>query len=238
MVKRIKRIKEEIVGVVSIMGSLYLLLSLLTHYLRDPVPFFRITEPLEPLRNLGGIVGAYLSGWLIILFGISAYLIPVFIIAFGIKRLLGKEGHKIYLLGSLLFLLSSAILLALLAETFHIAMDRYPDGIGGLSGRAVTYLSEGLVSVLGAYIFTLSAFLSSVILISPVSVTAIAFRRKKTQAGRVEKADKLLLKSRRYSSENRSRCLFLTLYQAPNPLSLHRSVREKQATMNSPHSTC
>ena len=191
MVKRIKRIKEEIVGVVSIMGSLYLLLSLLTHYLRDPVPFFRITEPLEPLRNLGGIVGAYLSGWLIILFGISAYLIPVFIIAFGIKRLLGKEGHKIYLLGSLLFVLSSAILLALLAETFHIAMDRYPDGIGGLSGRAVTYLSEGLVSVLGAYIFTLSAFLSSVILISPVSVTAIAFRRKKTRAGRVEKEDKL-----------------------------------------------
>ena len=191
MVKRIKRIKEEILGVVSIMGSLYLLLSLLTHYLRDPVPFFRITEPLEPLRNLGGIVGAYLSGWLIILFGISAYLIPVFIIAFGIKRLLGKEGHKIYLLGSLLFVLSSAILLALLSQTFHIAMDRYPDGIGGLSGRAVTYLSESLVSVLGAYIFTLSAFLSSVILISPVSVTAIAFRRKKTGAERLAKAEEL-----------------------------------------------
>jgi DNA segregation ATPase FtsK/SpoIIIE, S-DNA-T family len=189
MVKRIKRIREEIIGVVSIMGSLYLLLSLLTRYLRDPVPFFTITEPPEPLRNLGGIVGAYLSGWLIILFGFSAYLIPIFIIAFGIKRLLGKEGHKIYLLGGLLFILSSSILLSLLSETFHITMDTYPDGIGGLSGRSAAYLSEGLVSVLGAYIFTLSSFLSSVILISPVSVTAIAFRRKKTGAGSEEKID-------------------------------------------------
>jgi DNA segregation ATPase FtsK/SpoIIIE, S-DNA-T family len=186
MAKRIARIKEEIVGVVSLMGSLYLLLSLLTHHLLDPVPFFRITEPPEPLRNLGGIVGAYLSGWLIILFGLSAYLIPVFIIAFGIKRLLGKEGHRIYILGGLLFILSSSILLALFSETFHITMEKFPDGIGGLSGRAAAYLSESLVSVLGAYIFTLCLFLSSVILISPVSVTAIGFRRKKTRAGNEE----------------------------------------------------
>ena len=82
MVERIKRVKEEILGVVSVMGSLYLLLSLLTYYMRDPVPFFRTTEPPEPLRNLGGVIGAYVSGWLIIVLGLAAYIIPILFAAF------------------------------------------------------------------------------------------------------------------------------------------------------------
>jgi DNA segregation ATPase FtsK/SpoIIIE, S-DNA-T family len=183
MVERIKRIKEEVVGVAAGMGSLYFFLILFTHHLRDPVLFFRSTEPPEPLRNLGGIVGAYVSGWLLILFGISAYAIPVFIMAFGIKRLLGKEGHKIYLLGSLLFLLSFSILSALLSNTFAIAIEKYPDGIGGLTGRGIAAFAESLVSVPGSYIFSLSLFLSSIILISPVSVTSIALKRKKKEPG-------------------------------------------------------
>ena len=79
MAERIKRVKEEVVGVVSVMGSLYLLLSLFTHYTRDPVPFFRTTEPPEPLRNLGGIIGAYISGWLIISVGFPPSLSPFFL---------------------------------------------------------------------------------------------------------------------------------------------------------------
>ena len=163
--------------------SLYFFLILFTYHLRDPVLFFRSTEPPEPLRNLGGIVGAYVSGWLLILFGISAYAIPVFIMAFGIKRFLGREGHKIYLLGSLLFIVSFSILSALLSNTFAIAIEKYPDGIGGLTGRGIAAFAESLVSVPGSYIFSLSLFLSSLILISPVSVTSIALKRKKKETG-------------------------------------------------------
>ncbi len=183
MAEKITHTKEQITGVVSVMGSLYFFLILFTHHLRDPVLFFRSTEPPEPLRNLGGIVGAYVSGWLLILFGISAYAIPVFIMAFGIKRFLGREGHKIYLLGSLLFLVSSSILSALLSNTFTIAIEKYPDGVGGLTGRGIAVFAESLVSVPGSYIFSLSLFLSSLILISPVSVTSIALRRKKKGTG-------------------------------------------------------
>jgi DNA segregation ATPase FtsK/SpoIIIE, S-DNA-T family len=181
MVERIKRIKEDVAGVVSVMGSFYLFLSLFTHYIRDPVPFFRTTEPPEPLRNLGGIVGAYISGWLIILFGLAAYIIPLLTIAFGIKRLLGTKGHKIYLLGGVLFIISFAVLASLLSKTFSVTIEKYPDGIGGLTGGAVAYFADRLLSVPGAYIFSLSLFLSSVILISPVSITTIAIgnREKK-----------------------------------------------------------
>jgi S-DNA-T family DNA segregation ATPase FtsK/SpoIIIE len=192
MVERIKRIKEEIFGVVSVMGSLYLILSLFTHYLRDPVLFFRTTEPPEPLRNLGGIIGAYVSGWLIILFGFAAYIIPVFIIAFGIKRLLGKEGHKIYLLGGVLFIVSSSMLFSLLSDTFNIILEQYPDGVGGLIGRGITYLASRLLSLPGAYIFSLSVFLSSIILVSPVSVSSLALRRKEKKAERKEIGEEII----------------------------------------------
>ncbi len=182
MAERLKRVKEEVIGVISVMGSLYLLLSLLTHSLRDPVPFFRTTDPPEPLLNFGGIVGAYVSGWMIIFLGLAAYVIPLFIMAFGIKRLLKVEGHKVYLPGSLLFVFSTSMLSALLADTFQIMAERFPDGLGGLTGRAIAHLAVSFVSVPGAYIFILSMFLSSVILISPVSVTAVAIGRKKQEA--------------------------------------------------------
>ncbi|MEW6002191.1 MAG: DNA translocase FtsK 4TM domain-containing protein [Nitrospirota bacterium] len=177
--ERIRRIKEEVLGIVSILGSLYLSLSLFTHNLMDPVLFFRITEPPEPVHNLGGIVGANISGLLIIFLGFASFVIPLLILAFGIKRILGKEGHKIYLLGGILFTLSSSLLLSLLSVTFNIAFDKYPDGAGGLVGRAIAYLSDRFLSLPGAYIFSLSAFLSSIVLLSPVSITAIGFKRKK-----------------------------------------------------------
>jgi DNA segregation ATPase FtsK/SpoIIIE, S-DNA-T family len=178
MAERLSRVKEEVIGVISVMGSLYLLLSLLTHSLRDPVPFFRTTAPPEPLLNFGGIVGAYVSGWMIIFLGLAAYVVPLFIMAFGIKRLLKAEGHKVYLPGSLLFILSTSMLSALLADTFQIIAEIFPDGIGGLTGRAIAHLAINFVSVPGAYIFILSMFLSSIILISPVYFTAIAIKRK------------------------------------------------------------
>ena len=193
MAERIKRIKEEVIGVVSVLGSFYLLMSLITHYVRDPVLFFRATEPPEQIRNLGGIAGAYISGWLIILLGFAAFIIPLLIIAFGIKRILGKEGHKIYLLGGILFIISSSLLFSLLSHTFNITIVRYPDGVGGLTGRGIAYLTNRFFSLLGAYIFSLSMFLSSIILLSPVSVTAIVLRRKKQRAESEEQTEETTL---------------------------------------------
>jgi S-DNA-T family DNA segregation ATPase FtsK/SpoIIIE len=179
MVERIKRIKEEIAGVLSVLGSIYLLLSLISHYIKDPVPFFRLTAPPEPVQNLGGTVGAYISGLLIIFLGLAAFIIPLLIIAFGIKRLLGKEGHKIYLFGGILFVVSSSLLLSLFSLTFHIFISKYPDGIGGLIGKEIAHIANSLLSLPGAYIFSLSAFLCSIILLSPVSVTKLVIRKRR-----------------------------------------------------------
>ncbi|MBM4139984.1 MAG: DNA translocase FtsK [Nitrospira sp.] len=192
MVKRLKRIKEEVLGVASILGSLYLSLCLITHNIKDPVLFFRTTEPPEPVRNLGGIIGAYISGWLLVLLGFAAFIIPFLIIAFGIKSLLGKEGHKIYLLGGILFVVSSSLLLSLLSITFTITLEKYPDGTGGLIGRGMAHLAHQFLSLPGAYIFSITLFLSSLILLSPVSITTLALSRKQKTGERKKDIEEIL----------------------------------------------
>ncbi len=194
MAERIKRIKEEITGVVSVLGGIYILLSLATNHLKDPVFFFRTAESPGQIHNLGGIIGSHISGWFLILFGIAAFIIPGLLIAYGIKRLIGRERHKIYLFGGLLFILSSSLLIALLSLTFTISIERYPDGIGGLLGRAIAHVANRLLSPPGAYIFSLSTFLSSIILMSPVSITSLAFRRKKRKDKKVQDIEEQLEK--------------------------------------------
>lgn len=179
MAEGIRRVKEEVIGVVSVMCGFYLLLSLLTYHITDPVLFFRTNEPSGDIQNLGGIIGANISGLLIILFGFSAFLIPCLVIAFGLKRLLGKEGHRVYIAGGILFIISSSFLLSLLGYTFDISIKAFPDGIGGLTGRCIAYIANRLFSLPGAFILSLSIFLSSVILLSPVSVSSIAVRLKR-----------------------------------------------------------
>ncbi len=191
MAERIRRIKEEVIGVISVMGSIYLLISLITNNIKDPVLFFRTVEPFEHYKNLGGIIGANISGWMIILFGFSAFLFPVFIIIYGIKRLLGKEGHKIYLLGGILFIISSSMLCTLFSDALVLNLDKYPDGIGGLIGKGITHITNKLVYIPGAYIFSLSMFLTSIILLSPVSVTALALKRKKNKVQNIREKRKV-----------------------------------------------
>jgi S-DNA-T family DNA segregation ATPase FtsK/SpoIIIE len=70
------------------------------------------------------------------------------------------------------------VLFSLLSETFHISLRSFPDSIGGLAGGGIAALADHFLSLPGAYIFSLSMFLSSIILISPVSVTEFALRRK------------------------------------------------------------
>jgi S-DNA-T family DNA segregation ATPase FtsK/SpoIIIE len=168
MAERVKRVREEILGVVAILGSVYLALSLYSYSKFDPAVF---TFSQGTVRNYGGVAGADLSDLLITLAGISSFAIPVFIIAFGVRRILGIPGQKIYFWGSLLFVFSSSLMLSLLHMTFN------PDttmNTGGLMGSLTAGFLEKYLSTLGAYLCSISAFLSSLILLSPVSLSSFA----------------------------------------------------------------
>lgn len=187
MAERIKRIKEDVLGIVSILGGIYVGLSLVTHKKWDP-SLFTFTNSFT--KNYGGIVGAYMSDALLMIIGISAFAIPLFIVVYGVKRLLRKEGHRIHLIGALLFVLSSSMLLSLMSATFNLKVESNP---GGITGLFISDFIRNLLSIPGAYIFSLAVFLSSIVLLSPVSLVSLALRGRKNEAGEEEQVSEPLL---------------------------------------------
>jgi S-DNA-T family DNA segregation ATPase FtsK/SpoIIIE len=181
MAERVKRIREEIAGVFSVLGSIYLGLSLYTYSKWDP-SFFTFTQ--APARNYGGVFGAYLADLLITIIGIASFSIPLFLIVYGIRRVLGRQGHKVYLYGAGLFILSSALMLSLLFSTFRFTSDI--NG-GGLIGFYVSGFLKRYFSRVGAFVFSLSAFFSSIILLSPGSLTSLAVGRVRPRSREKQK---------------------------------------------------
>lgn len=162
----LKRIKQEIIGVVSILGGIYLALSIATYSEWDPSIFVFTTFPA---RNYGGIVGSYIADFMISGVGLSVFALPVALFIYGLKKLLGKEGHRIYIIGVVLFIVSSSMLASLITATFNINLL---NRAGGIIGLILSDFLLRMLSMPGAYIFALALFLSSIIILSPVSLVS------------------------------------------------------------------
>ncbi len=167
----LKRIRQEITGVVSVLGSVYIALCLATYSRWDPS--FLVYTTL-PVRNYGGIMGSYIADLLISSAGLVSFITPVALLVFGIRKLMGRQGHKIHIVGLILFILSSALSISLIERTFPIV---FLDGSGGLIGAVLSYFSIRMLSLPGAYILTLALFLSSIIILSPVSLISLFVRK-------------------------------------------------------------
>ncbi|HET6514519.1 MAG TPA: DNA translocase FtsK 4TM domain-containing protein [Thermodesulfovibrionales bacterium] len=193
MDERLKRIRQEVAGVVALLCSVYILLSLVTYSKWDPSSFVFSTLPA---KNYGGVVGSYISDLLISAMGLVAFAIPAVLAVYGMKRLLGREGHWIYVFGTFLFLLSSSLFSALVAFTFGFAS---PNDAGGVVGQMLSDLLKGLLSLPGAYIFSLALWLSSLIILSPVSLVSVIMNMKRPgipeDAGTSAKAEELVIVS-------------------------------------------
>ncbi|MFH1830124.1 MAG: DNA translocase FtsK 4TM domain-containing protein [Pseudomonadota bacterium] len=111
------------------------------------------------VKNLGGMVGAYLADILYIVFGISAYLTSVILLLMSVLQFLGKPirlrmREILYYVGMLVF---AATLIHLRFETITISGHVIAGGgiIGGLLGEILLkYFNRP-----GAYIFSIAAFL-------------------------------------------------------------------------------
>ncbi len=162
MVEMVRRVSEEVTGVCAILGSLYLGICLLSYDAWDNA-LFAYSE--APVHNMGGVVGAYLADAMAGTLGIGAAAIPVFLLSYGIKCLLGREHFKVHALGAVLFVFSAALWAALLSGSLGIQYD-----IGGIVGRVAGSALQASISQVGAYIVALAGLLSSIIMLSPVSL--------------------------------------------------------------------
>lgn len=172
---------REIIGVIAFLGGLYIALVVFSGDRWDN-SFFTFSN--APVKNYGGVVGAYIYDLIVTTIGYPGYLAPVFLVFYGIRKVLGREGSRSRVLGSILFLISAAALTELATNTFILDWDRP----GGLVGLMLSRTFERFLSQAGAYILGVTLLIVSVILMSPVSLFQYAMELRD---GRRDRKDAL-----------------------------------------------
>ncbi len=155
----------------SVFAALFIGLSLATYSEWDS-SFFVFTT--LPIRNYGGVVGAYIADILISSVGLIICILPIALLVFGVGRLRGREFHRISLLGLLLLIFSGSMLASLMTATFRLGLA---DKSGGIAGLYLSGLLKGLLSVPGAYMFSLAVFFISLVILSPVSIESLLAKK-------------------------------------------------------------
>ncbi len=174
---------QEIIGAIAILGSIYLVISLITFDKWDK-SFSTLTD--KPIGNYGGIVGAYISDIVFSIFGLSGYLIPFFVIIYGLRRILNKEKNLSHLFGFLLLLPSISMSVQLLAKNILLSNGQH----GGLLGYLLVSFFVSLFSTVGAFIINIALIIVSFILISPVSIFSyLRFSKAKNKKDKADKKD-------------------------------------------------
>src|SRR5512137_830192 len=150
---------NEIVALVLFAGGLLALLALVTYSAADPC--FSVSGRGGETRNAIGIIGCYLSDALLKLFGVCAYLIPLFLFAYAVFFALGGEAVHPLLkkIGGVLLSVSLATLMGLDGETVNLLGETVPSG--GMLGRLFVILLVKSVSITGAFIITVTALVIS-----------------------------------------------------------------------------
>ncbi len=149
--------RRDIFAILFLALGIFSGLCLLSYTPTDPA--LNSVSNAAHVKNLGGIVGAYLADILYIVFGIGAYLTSAILLLMSVLQFLGRSirlriREIIYYAGMLGF---AATLIHLRFETITIRGHVIAGGgiIGGLLGEILLkYLNRP-----GAYIFSIAAFL-------------------------------------------------------------------------------
>jgi S-DNA-T family DNA segregation ATPase FtsK/SpoIIIE len=166
---------REAVAVALLLGSLLLVVALLSHSPLDPSPFHASTLRSAP-DNLAGWLGATLSAALFNFIGITSFLLPVAAAVIGWRMLRQSPTANPRIVG----VGWAAILLALPGFAAMVGTDLpFRDGrvsAGGFVGLAETELLTGFAGAVGGVVVLSFLLVIGVLLISGASAGAYADR--------------------------------------------------------------
>ncbi len=158
---------HEMVGLVLFAAGLLIILSLMSYTATDPC--FSVSNTSGVTKNYIGIIGAYLSDVLLRLFGVTAYLIPLFLFGYAVYFALGGEAAHPHLkkIGGIILFFSTAAFFGLGSETVRLFGEEVPSA--GMFGGLISHLLLSGFSSTGAYIITITAIVVSLMLLTPFS---------------------------------------------------------------------
>jgi S-DNA-T family DNA segregation ATPase FtsK/SpoIIIE len=155
------------IGLLLFAAGLLIVLSLMSYSATDPS--FSVSGTGAPAKNFIGIIGAFLSDALLRLFGVTTYLIPLFLFGYAVYFAIeGKAAHPLLKkIGVLVLFFSTAAFFGLRSETVRLLGEEVPSG-GMLGGFIAHALINGF-SATGSYIITITAMVISLMLLTPFS---------------------------------------------------------------------
>ena len=164
--------RKDIFAILFFAMGIFLSLCLISYSPTDPA--LNSVSSVPYVKNLGGLVGAYVADILYVVFGISAYILVGLLFLVSVLQFLGRSlrlrvREAFFYLGMLAF---AAALIHLQFETVTIRGHALAGGgiIGGLAGELLAhYLNRA-----GAYIFAAVALLLFFTLATRLSVGEMA----------------------------------------------------------------
>jgi len=181
-------VTTQVVGIVVLTLGVLFGLSVLTFFPDDPLLFDLSTYGGRSTpQNAVGLIGATLAFSLFELLGGAAYLIPMFLISYGVACIFGERVRVSFGAGAgaLLGLLAVSALLHLQSPGLKLALLQGA-GLddGGLVGQSVAQGLKAYLATTGATILLLALVIVGFLYIVPVSIGRVA-RQMATTGGRV-----------------------------------------------------
>ncbi|HEX9445285.1 MAG TPA: DNA translocase FtsK 4TM domain-containing protein, partial [Candidatus Binatia bacterium] len=175
--KKKSKVNREILAVALLVVGLLLALSLASFSPRDR-SFNTPSGSLSTALNWGGPAGAYTADLLLTVFGLTSYLLPLFLfsVAYGLFRDSFEKVRATKVGGGLLLVWSAATLLSL-ARSVDAGREA-----GGLVGEVTAQFLAAFFGRVGAYVIVLPTFLLSVTAVSQNSLLSFAERGRKDLA--------------------------------------------------------
>ncbi|MBU4488959.1 MAG: DNA translocase FtsK 4TM domain-containing protein [Candidatus Omnitrophica bacterium] len=155
-----KEKRSEIEAILFLTAGIFILLSLLTFNPSDISLF--TSHPNAPVRNLCGFLGAWTSGILFFLMGISAYAVTALFFIWGINRLVGAQEQKPHgrVAGTIILILTTSSLASIVMRGASIEEFR----TGGTVGFFLSKLLLRYFGPIGSYVILFSLFVLSLVL--------------------------------------------------------------------------
>jgi S-DNA-T family DNA segregation ATPase FtsK/SpoIIIE len=168
-----RTLTREISGIILLAIAIYTVLSLMSYHPSDPsfnvVPSGRVKE----IHNLGGVIGSYLSDFLLQGLGLSSYLIPLAIGTLACFFFLPVSEAVSYGkgMGFLLVVFSSATGLGLKADKIRVFGHEVL--AGGVIGELSSRLLVRYFNLLGAYLIVLVVLIMAISLSTGLSFISL-----------------------------------------------------------------
>lgn len=163
------RKKGEVAAICCLFLAAFIGCCLISYHSADSSFNTAYSSPVGRVNNWGGLVGAYLADALFQLMGLTAFLVPLILLALSLKLLFFKSAPVRYstVLSLILLVVSLSALLSLAVSdsSFHLASFRYELNAGGLAGKQLANLSRAYLNTPGSIlVFSLAGLLALIIL--------------------------------------------------------------------------